>query len=400
MLKQILLKRTALGIYAFEINHIYTAGNPIIQTRYGLLDGNKTSYNTYGTVKQYEAIINKKRKEGYKSNVDLGLTFSDNGGLNLYNLEDYNKLLPEYNTDLNNFYKPMKCQPFQPNKFIYDALGQPKINGGRINTRWGKVKDGLFSEPGVVITTHEGVEIRVAHIEAVMKDVFKYCDSNIVFDGEIYKYGELVTSINGAARNPRNPIHPYLQFHCFDLAIPDVHQNDRITIKDEIFRRAYYPSKVHKQINVQDHIVPEVVVNVYTKLIHSDEEATEFRTECIDAGYEGCVIRNMVATYRFGSRPMTMMKLKKPKYGTFKVLDMIPFGFENTENDIGKGIKFILKNDLTDATWECNATGTVSEKTDAMNNKKRYIGDEVIVSYFERTATNLPFHANVILNKK
>ena len=45
--------------------------------------------------------------------------------------------------------------------------------------------------------------------------------ANMVFDGEIYIRGEKVTSIGGAARNPRNPIHEKLQFVNFDLSIPD-----------------------------------------------------------------------------------------------------------------------------------------------------------------------------------
>lgn len=400
MLKQILFKRTALGIYTSEITHTSTTNNGIIKMRYGLLDGTKTSHTIFGTPKQYDAIINRKRREGYKSNVDLGIVIMDNGGVNLYNVEEeLNKLLPKYNTDLDNYSKPMKCQKFQPNKFTYPCYGQPKINGVRATIRWGMKADGLFSKEGTIIKSHEGVIYPIKHIEAMFDVIFRHCRADVIFDGEIYLKNEHVTSIAGAARNPNNPIHSRLQFQCFDLAIPDVDQKTRISYRDELFQPLYYPGHLIKQTHIAQAVANNHVVNVFTTIINSDEEASKLREECLEAGYEGCVIRNLEADYRFGSRPITMMKLKKFTYGTFRVVNMIPFGFENTDNDIGKGIKFLLKNDITPDTFECNATGTASEKEDAMNNKARYIGKEVTIKYYERTITNLPFHANVILNK-
>jgi len=394
MLKQLLFKRTALGIYCFEMSYVSSINEGIITSRYGFLNKSRTTYSVSGTQKQYESAVLKKIKEGYKSNIDLGLPI---GVIDDDYISAIASLLPVYNTDINSFYKSMKCQPFVPNKFTYDALGQPKINGGRMSIRWGRVHDGLFSYDGPILTTHEGIVCRISHIEEVFKDIFKHCHSDTVFDGEIYHYGSNVTMINGAARNPRNPIHDKLQYQCFDLAIPKKKKKDRISMRDDIFKKVYYPGKVHKQTKVQDHNVPDIVVNVYTKLITSDDDASNFRYECIEAGYEGCVIRNMDAPYKFGSRPMTMMKLKKSKLGKFKVIDLTPFGFENTDNNIGKGIRFLLKNDINDEQFDCNSNGSVDKKLKVINSKAAYIGKEVTVQYFERTPTNLPFHATVIL---
>ena len=94
-----------------------------------------------------------------------------------------------------------------------------------------------------------------------------------------------------------------------------------------------------------------------------------------------------------------MMKLKRPKYGYFEVIDIILYGFDSdNKNNVGKGCKFILKNDLTNEKFESNPTGTVEQKLEYYNNRKDYIGSKVMVKYYERTKNKLPFHHNVIIN--
>lgn len=402
MLKTKLFKRTALGIYQIEISLIPNVHGSIIKTDYGLLGGKQIHGSKAGTNKEYESIIARHKKEGYKSNTDLGLYVD--GDFDGYEL---NALLPAYNTDENNYSKPMKCQPFVPNKFSYPALGQPKINGVRATIRWAYKNNGLFSDWGVLIKSHEGIVYNIKHIEEIFTKVFTKDikgDINrldLVFDGEIYKFGEHVTSISGAARNPNNPIHPYLQFHCFDLAIPDISQKERIEIRDKVLN-GFSPKDVFDQLVIAEHKTDQLqnakIVVVKTMYLNDDSDSDEMRNNCLNNSYEGCVIRDMEATYRFGSRPKTMMKLKRFKYGTFLVKDIVSFGLDtNSTTNVGKGVKFILKNDITDDTFECNPLGELSSKLQWLKNKKDFIGTFVKVKYGERTINNLPFHANVII---
>ena len=401
MLKQKLFKRTALGIYQIEISLIPNVNGSIIKTDYGILGGKQIHGSKPGTNKEYESIINRHRKEGYKSNTDLGLYIND-----IY-AGDLERLLPTYNTDENNYSKPMKCQPFVPNKFTYPALGQPKINGVRATVRWTYKNNGLFSDWGVLIKSHEGIVYNIKHIEDTFTKVFLKMSNlsedriNIVFDGEVYCFGEHVTSISGAARNPNNPIHSKLQFHCFDLAIPDIQQEERMDIRDTVLN-GFDPREVFDQRSVEDHSLPicinAKIVKVFTRYITDDDHADKFRTLCLNNDYEGCVIRDIETPYRFGSRPKTMMKLKRFKYGTFLVKDIVPFGLDtNSTTDVGKGVKFILKNDTTNDLFECNPTGKLKDKLKWLKNKDLLIGTHVKVKYGERTSNNLPFHANVII---
>jgi hypothetical protein len=393
----LLFKRTAIGIYEMSIETF--SSKDLIVVSYGVVGGKKVSNYVQG-VKKLNSIIAKKRREGYKTLEDLNC---DSISLNYAEIDF---LLPEYNTDVDNYFKSMKCQPFVPNKFNYgsferSAKAQPKINGNRGTISWGIIKNGLFSEEGSILKSHEGHVLEINHLREAFDKIFAKVSKSLVFDGEFYVRNEPVTSISGACRNPRNPIHSRLNYHCFDLAIPDVPQIDRLDMKHSIFKSFVKPGFVAKQLHPSEHskFDDTLIVDVVDIDVHTDDESSDYRNLCLDEGYEGAVIRDPEAIYKFGSRPMTMMKLKRFKRGFFEVIDVKLFGFENNNtNNVGKGCVFILRNDLNNDLFESNATGTVEEKLKLYSNRANLIGTKVPVKYGERTANGLPFHSNVIIN--
>lgn len=71
---------------------------------------------------------------------------------------------------------------------------------------------------------------------------YVYCTPNyrnITFDGELYIKDQKNTTIGGAARNSKNPLHKYLQFVNFDLSIPDVSNRDRYHLRRDILNKAW-----------------------------------------------------------------------------------------------------------------------------------------------------------------
>jgi hypothetical protein len=389
-MKEVLYKRTAIGVYSFETVAHATLEGGVIKTYYGLVNGRKITNTLKGDLKKFTALVKKKRQEGYRSLSDVGAI----------SVDEMDRLLPIYSSDAGNDYKPMKCQPFVSNKFDYsiDAYGQPKINGNRATIRYAMSKEGLFSREKVIIKSHDGIVLNIKHIEYVFESVFKYCPKDTVFDGEIYYYGQPVTSISGAAKNPKNPIHKDLTYHCFDLAIPDIDQSTRLSMKHKYLKKIEFPGtcEIQKYIGQHAALAKVTIVDVIDVPIRDDEEASALRDICLEAGYEGCVIRNPDANYRFGSRPKTMMKLKKPKYGYFEVLDIVMYGNTN-DNNVGVGCKFILRNDINSSVFESNPIGNTDERIAYYDNRKNYIGIKVMVKYFERTINGIPFHSNVIL---
>lgn len=393
MSRIVLFKKTAAGLYEFDATHNATINGGMITTRYGLTLGTKTPYTYQGTVKQFDAVIKKKLQEGYKRLSDIGFPEA-------YAILDYkaiNALLPSYNTDQNDHVKICKCQPFKPDKFDYEptAWAQPKINGNRSTISWGVKGEGIFKTEGSVIKSHEGIIYVIKHISDIFDMIFEKCSKDLVFDGEMYVKDEPVTSISGACRNPKNPIHKRLQYYCFDLAIADIDQTSRLELKSKALGDMAYKQR---HPNEHDKIKNVNVIDTISVRVSCDNEATNARDICIKAGYEGCVIRNGAATYKFGSRPKDLMKLKKAKFGQFEVLDINHFGYENSENNIGKGINFVLINDLDGAIFESKPTGLdVDQQMDLYINRAKVIGTKVTLRYYERTVEGLPFHTNVIV---
>jgi hypothetical protein len=387
-----LYKRTAIGLYSIEFSYNKVLNGSKIVSRYGLVFGKKIIHVVDGDAKKFDALVKKKRQEGYKSLSDVGAK----------EIDELAKLLPVYNSDENNNYKTMKCQPFVADKFAYEngAFGQPKINGNRGTVRWALSDNGMFSTYKPVIKSHEGIILNIKHIEDAFIEVFKHCPKDTVFDGELVAYGELVTTISGACKNPKNPVHKSLIFKCFDLAIPDIDQKTRLEMKHTYLKKAEFPGRcdIQRFVGQYKELSKSTIVDVIDVLVHNDEEASQLRDECIKAGYEGCVIRNPSATYRFGSRPVVMMKLKKPKYGYFEVIDIVPYGDSSADNNVGVGCKFVLRNDLNTLVFESNPIGSVDEKLEYVKNKGKFIGKKVMLKYFERTTNNLPFHHNVLPN--
>lgn len=376
-----------LGIQAIH-------NSPIID---GTNAGKRNATTSYQQAsKELDAIYERKRKKGYKSLVELGIE------QDLILNELYKKLdakLPKYNTDANECVKPMKCQPFQLGKFRYHCLGQPKINGVRGVVMLAITTNGLFTFKEVVIKTKEGLIYQIEHITNwfVANIYNKPENEHLVFDGEVYRAGEHVTSIGGAARNPNNPLHKLLQFVCFDLSIPDVKQDGRLIAVDDIFK----PFPELNQIFASQHylMMDYPVIKLCNKILHNDVEAQEYGKHCISFGYEGCVIRDVRAEYKFGQRPITMMKIKQFSIELFTIIDIIPFNDDtvDTESMVGQGCKFILlNNDNTNESFTCNPKGSFAVRMEYLENKDQYIGRKAQVKFAERTINNIPFHANVI----
>jgi len=364
---------------------------------------NKGKYNATTSyqqaIKEMNSQIERKRKKGYKSLEDLGIILDIENNREDVIKYELGQRLPKYNTDVNNVVKPMKCQPFKPNYFKYPAIGQPKINGVRGVVMWETKQVGLFTEEGCVIKTKEGLEYKIQHIiNWFTNNIFNDLENrNLVFDGEVYRAGEPVTSIGGAARNPNNPIHKLLQFICFDLSIPDVQQRDRIILLDSIF--AEFNGIFQIAPGYHYHMIDQPVVYLCHTDIYNDMQAQEYAKMCIGLSYEGAVIRDRYAEYCFGQRPMTMMKIKQFTIEEFIIVDIIPFN-DDTEDEnskVGQGCKFVLSNnDNTANTFTCNPIGSYEKRMQYLNNKDNYIFCKCLVKFAERTINNIPFHANVL----
>jgi len=339
---------------------------------------------------QILSTIKKKKKEGYKDINDI-YAITNKPTPPVITPEYLDKVLPESNLDDNYNLKPMKCQKFKKGKMKYPAIAQPKYNGVRAVMRWEEniVGDGLFSkkQERAVIRSKSGLEYHFPHItNHLTKDDFIDIETGlqIAYDGELYLHNTLLNIINSAcplindrgtiAKTKNEEIYKQIVFVVFDVAIEDIPQSERIEILG---------SKDFKGLTRVSPTLSEIV--------NSDDEVLEYTVKCIANGYEGCVIRDIDSEYKFGSRPMTMMKSKQSSDAEFEVVDIIP---KPREPETGL---FVLRNDISASLFECNPMGTYQQRKEYLHNKDKYIGKMATVKFYERSGiSKVPFHANVV----
>ena len=326
-------------------------------------------------------------------------------------------VIPKFATDANNVDKPMMCQKWKTGIFDYSngAFADPKINGVRCTIKLDEVYNGLFGKTKeVVIRSKEGLRYNVKHIEDAFM-TYVYCTPNyrnITFDGELYIKDQKNTTIGGAARNPKNPLHKYLQFVNFDLSIPDVSNRDRYHLRRDILNKAWLNATssnsdaIYIQFKPEEHDATKSakIVSLCSINIKGDSDVEAYRDRCIAAGYEGCVVRSKIAEYKFGSRPQTMMKAKQCEETECLCLDIlvdpitkIVDGHEVVYNYA----KFKCKNDLNAETFEVKPTAVYNGNTDntmtsdyILSHKNEFIGKMLTIKFYERTDKNIPFNAN------
>ena len=398
------------GITCYRLSYHHGLMNGTISNTFSDAIVAKSKKNSYQqALYQLNSLYERHKKQGYKSAEELGLT-DDDKSRSFY--DKLNHVLPKYNTDANNCVKPMKCQKFTIGKFNYPAMIQPKINGVRcvVMIEDYTPKD-IFDTKGfntnhgmkhVVLKTKEGLVYNIDHIERVFQKLYTKFPQyqNIIFDGEVYIKDEKVTSIGGAARNPRNELHKKLTYVNFDLSIPDMSNHDRDVLRYKIWNdflaisSSLYPPEVFIALNAESHeLFNQFVITVLnTDKTYDDDQSLAYMQRYIDCGFEGAVIRDKDAEYQFGSRPQTMMKLKKFEDAEFKCHDIRYTG--NPEQGVGFSVVLLCENDINDLSFESTVVGTVEERKAILDNPP--IGKMVTIKFYERTKNGLPFHSNVI----
>ena len=87
-----------------------------------------------------------------------------------------------------------------------------------------------------------------------------------------------------------------------------------------------------------------------------------------------------------------MYKFKKILDGKFEIIDIVPEG--KKRSNLGK---FVLRNDINDALFECTYNASHTEQEYILAHKKDHIGKYVKVEYRERSGVDeVPFHAKGI----
>lgn len=401
-----LYKRNTQGkplFWSIWIDHNYI--NPkIINVKYGLVGKDGRLEPIVATRKiqdEVESLIKAKRKEGYKELVDLydnaHIAEQDISKLGLVHYLD--TYLPKFNTDNNGAFIPMLCKTLEDNKPFErgEYFGQWKINGERCIITADKTT-GLFEEIKLHYRSREGVDWtdKLSYLDEFLlpcipeEIVDMMLEEGVGLDGELYLPGYGINEINSFIKNTELPQHYKLQFWMYDLCVENMSAYSRQHVLIENFKK-YVPLCLKTK---EDHL------NNNNKLILLPNEdiedisnAIKRRDYYISLGFEGLVIREKSAEYQFGGRRNnSMLKFKKKEDGLFEIIDIVPEGRKRA--NLGK---FVLKNDINNAEFECTYNAPHSAQEEILANKNSYIGKKCLVEFRERSGiSRVPFHAKAI----
>lgn len=371
-----------------------------VHVYHGRLDGNiiHEYFNTNRiSFEERQSRYNAKRKTGYKYLYEV----KDNTTLptpdELLNfLKTY---LPSIRTTADGSTLAMLAKVFDNTnnrlfKKVHDYIGQWKINGLRCFIRAEETVD-IFHKYHLLFQSREGTyweslnKLEEILLNLIPEDFIKLmANENYVLDGELYYPGATVNEINHYVKDPNCPENSHLQYWLYDLAIEDTSQRERIFILNKWFTDyiVYFRNK-------EEHLTMfRSLVYLPNYVIEDENQATIYRNEFIELGFEGLILRNPDAEYQFGKRNLSMIKYKRSTDGKFKIVDIYPEG--NKRSDLPL---LLLKNDINDATFEVHINGSFDYQRSILNNRDGYIGTYVFVEYGERSGIEaVPFHVKTV----
>jgi len=270
--------------------------------------------------------------------------------------------------------KPMLAHKFNPDKAVFPALLQPKLDGVRCVF----TKDGAFSRTGKEFKN-------VDHIKETLKPLFKQYPY-LKLDGELYNHKlkddfEKIISLVRKTKptfEDRKEAEKLVQYHVYDkipLFFGDRNNptyEERLDDLIDIIAEKTYDG--HFIDN--DHV--RLTKTVYIK---NYEEAKEWHDKFLDEGYEGSIYRNPDGLYK-GTRSWDLMKFKD-----FSDSEATIVGYE-----LGKGKrtgtigKFIMQDD-EGVEFGCPPGKGYDYKDLAgmLDNINDYIGQRATFTYFQRT---------------
>jgi DNA ligase-1 len=228
-------------------------------------------------------------------------------------------------------------------RIVYPAGVEPKLDGIRaFLTR--------ETEDLVRVTSRTGKDIDT--LPHIARWAFENMEPETTLDGEIYLHGKELEDISSAVKKT-NELTPELEFWVFDIGMTGLDNGGRRAI-------------------LSVGLVPSGPIKlVETKLVNSEEEMKTYHKAYVNAGFEGCIIRNRDGMYKFNHRSPDLQKYKDMLDSEFIIVDTIP--------DKDGNVKFVLAYD--GGTFPCVKVGNKEENTKNYLGNKDIIGKRMTVQY-------------------
>jgi len=265
------------------------------------------------------------------------------------------------------YFEPMLASKWEDSKdkITYPIFSQPKLDGIRCIV----TKDGMFSRNGKPI-------ISAPHIRESLSEVFEvYPD--MVLDGELYadKFANDFNKIVSLVKKTKptdadlKESKKNIQYWIYDLPDNDIQFGDRCDRLHDLFEN-YNAFNKH-------------CVEVETTLCMSEDDVMDLYEEYVEQGFEGQMLR-LNKAYE-NKRSKSLMKHKSFIDEEYTILDIV----EGEGNRTGTAGYMVFETENGDR-FKSNVKGTWEETAEMLKNKKKLIGKEATIKYFNLTPAGIP----------
>jgi DNA ligase-1 len=279
------------------------------------------------------------------------------------------KLESGYFEDVNNineqqYFEPMLAAKWEDykDKIQYPIYSQPKLDGIRCIV----TKDGMFSRNGKPI-------VSAPHIRKALDKLFKH-EPHLILDGELYAdkfandFNKIVSLVKRTKPTAEDLMdsEKQIEYHVYD--VPSV---------DETFTGRW------RELDELALDFPKCVKKVETHIITEEFYITDWYENYIERGYEGQMLR-LDSKYE-NKRSKSLLKHKTFVDEEYTILDIC----EGEGNRTGTAGYMVFET-AEGKPFKSNVKGTWEETAEMLKSKKKLIGKQATIKYFNLTPDGIP----------
>lgn len=265
------------------------------------------------------------------------------------------------------YFEPMLAEKWEDRKdgIVYPIYSQPKLDGIRCIA----TADGMWSRAGKAI-------VSAPHIHKALKPLFDV-DPDLIFDGELYcdklsnDFNKIVSLVKKTKPTSEDLLESQnvIQYHIYDLP------SDKGLFRD----RFLHLSKL---------ALPVCCILVRTESVNQEAEVEKLYENYLSAGYEGQMLR--VNSLYENKRSKNLLKHKSFIDEEYEILDICE-GEGNRTGAVGH-----MVFERGGQRFKSNVKCTYEQGVEILNNRKKLIGKQATVKYFNLTPAGVPRFPYVI----
>jgi len=271
------------------------------------------------------------------------------------------------------YFEPMLAAKWEDckDKVTYPIYSQAKLDGIRCVV----TKDGMFSRNGKPI-------LSAPHIIDSLRNLF-LVNPDLILDGELYcdKFANDFNKIVSLVKKTKptdadlKESKKYIEYHIYDLPSSDknfVHRAYDLGILFETYLEMGKYCRIVQTYKVDDEKAVEELYGGY-----------------VEAGYEGQMLR-IDGKYE-NKRSKNLLKHKSFVDDEYTILDIV----EGEGNRTGTAGYMVFET-IDGKSFKSNVKGTWDETAEMLKSKKKLIGKQATIKYFNLTPDGIPRFPYVI----